>query len=164
VTTTRPKWQISSSNDTITTSTTATSFTRISPIKDAQKSIENIISDLNSNVLPSTKDIETILIPGRLGLRRSVLVRILKDCFDLRGKCIPNYQYLEEKLRERGKNASGNGYYYYDDDIDDDVPMQFATHCPLQDLGEFVVSKINKEEERQKREEEQKQMEGRDEI
>ena len=77
--------------------------------------ILQIDAALDHNRLPSPIDVETILKSGRLGRRRDTLRRILSECFDLRGKCVPG----------------------------DETDLQFVTNCPIQDLGEFVLTKLN---------------------
>jgi len=75
----------------------------------------NIDSALDQNKFPSPVDIEIILRPGRLGRRRATLLRILSECFDLRGKCVPS---LSE-----------------DSDL-------FVTKCTIHELGAFVMAKL----------------------
>ena len=48
-----------------------------------------IVSDLDANSTPSLVDVETIMEAKRLSRRKVILVRILNDQFDLRGKCLP---------------------------------------------------------------------------
>ena len=60
-----------------------------------------------------------MLKPGRLGRRRDVLRRILNDCFDLRGKCVPS------------------------SDVDKEGDLLFVTKCTIDELGSFVLSKMS---------------------
>ncbi|KAL7488377.1 hypothetical protein ACHAW6_013930 [Cyclotella cf. meneghiniana] len=86
----------------------------------SDKSIQAILrinNALDSNQIPSIVDVETILEPGRLGRRKAILLRILSECFGLRGKCIPG-------LRKGS------------------VVLSFATTCTIKDLGTFVLSKL----------------------
>jgi hypothetical protein len=88
----------------------------------SDKSIQAILrinNALDSNKIPSIVDVETILGPGRLGRRKAILLRILSDCFGLRGKCIPG-------LRKGS------------------VVLYFATTCTIKDLGSFVLSKLKR--------------------
>ena len=84
----------------------------------AIQAILRINDALNDAQLPSVADVKAILLPGRLRQRRSILVRILAECFDLKGKCVPSIQ--------NGKTQ-----------------LNFAQQCTISDLGEFVLSKMN---------------------
>lgn len=84
----------------------------ISPMR----ALLHIDTALDNNRLPSPTDVETILIPGRLGRRRDTLRRILSECFDLRGKCVPS--------------LSGNS------------DLLFVTKCTIHELGVFVLAKL----------------------
>lgn len=75
----------------------------------------NIDMALDHNKMPSPEDVEIILKPGRLGRRRDTLRRILSECFDLRGKCVPSL-------------AGGD--------------LLFVTKCTIDDLGAFALSKL----------------------
>jgi hypothetical protein len=89
----------------------------ISPIQ----AILRIDMALDHNKLPSAVDVEVMLKPGRLGRRRTVLRRILNDCFDLRGKCVPS----------SFKNSSN------------EKDFLFVTKCSIDELGSFVLSKMS---------------------
>ena len=84
----------------------------ISPIQ----AILRIDMALDHNKLPCAGDVEIMLKPGRLGRRRDVLRRILSDCFDLRGRCVP---------------SSNEG------------ELLFVTKCSIDELGSFVLSKMS---------------------
>mmetsp|Transcript_4275 Transcript_4275/g.7945 ORF Transcript_4275/g.7945 Transcript_4275/m.7945 type:complete len:552 (-) Transcript_4275:350-2005(-) len=73
---------------------------------------------LDHNEIPSPIDVDIILKPGRLGRRRDTLRRILSECFDLRGKCVPA--------------LSG----------DSDSDLLFVTQCTIGELGAFVLAKL----------------------
>jgi len=73
---------------------------------------------LDHNKIPCVNDVEIILKPGRLHRRRAILRRILKECFDLRGKCVPS--------------LSGDTY----------SDLLFVTKCSIEELGEFVLAKL----------------------
>ena len=96
-------------------------------LKKAQKrtspmqAILHIDMALDHNLWPSQKHVEMIMKPGRLGRRRETLRRILSECFDLRGKCVPN------------PNASGDG---------GEEPLMFVTQCGIDELGAFVLAKL----------------------
>lgn len=88
----------------------------ISPVQ----AILRIDMALDHKELPSSSDIEIMLKPGRLGRRRHVLKRILNDCFDLRGKCVPP-----------------------SDDISNEDSLLFVTKCTIDQLGSFVLAKMS---------------------
>lgn len=73
---------------------------------------------LDHNKIPCVNDVEIILKPGRLHRRRAILRRILKECFDLRGKCVPS--------------LSG----------DTSSDLLFVTKCSIEELGKFVLAKL----------------------
>lgn len=74
---------------------------------------------LDNNDLPSPIDVEIILKPGRLGRRRATLIRILRERFDLRGKCVPA--------------------------LSGDSGLLFVTNCTIKELGLFVLSKLRQQ-------------------
>ena len=81
------------------------------------QAILRIANALSDDQLPSANDIKTILKPGRLRGRKQILLRVLDECFGLKGKCIPKQVNGEQKL-------------------------QFATTCSIQHLGQFVISML----------------------
>ena len=81
------------------------------------QAILRIANALSDDQLPLANDIKTILKPGRLRGRKYILLRVLDECFGLKGKCIPK--------RVKGKKE-----------------LQFATTCSIKDLGEFVISML----------------------
>ena len=85
----------------------------ISTISPVQALLQ-IDEALDHGRLPSPIDIETILQPGRLGRRRETLRRILSECYDLRGKCVPG--------------VGGES--------------MFVTKCDIKELGMFVLTKL----------------------
>ncbi|KAL7547563.1 hypothetical protein ACHAWF_010853 [Thalassiosira exigua] len=84
------------------------------------QAILHIDMALDHKKTPSPVDVEIILRPGRLGRRRSTLRRILSECFDLRGKCVPPLAGDSEDLR-------------------------FVTKCTIEELGVFVLAKLRNE-------------------
>jgi hypothetical protein len=86
--------------------------------KDALRRIE---AHLDQGAIPTTEDIELLLKPSMLGGRKELLLRILRDVFDLRGKCIP---------------ANLNNYPDQQDNL------VFATQCAYATLGKFVLFKL----------------------
>ena len=85
----------------------------ISPVQ----ALLHIDMALDHNKLPRPVDVEIILRPGRLGRRRDTLRRILSECYDLRGRCVPALAgESSEKL--------------------------FVTKCTIDDLGAFVLSNL----------------------
>lgn len=77
---------------------------------------------LDANRLPSVKDVELVIPPLKLGHRKKLLRRILSEHYGLRGKCVP-----EDLSKE-------------------DSPLTFATQCPVEKLGKFVVYKMKQRE------------------
>jgi hypothetical protein len=96
----------------------------VEEVTSPMQAILHIDMALDHNLWPSQKHVEMIMKPGRLGRRRETLRRILSECFDLRGKCVPN------------PNASGDG---------GEEPLMFVTQCGIDDLGAFVLAKLNQE-------------------
>ena len=80
--------------------------------KDA---LVRIQAHLESNVLPPISDVELILKPPKLGRRKDLLRRILNEHFNLRGKCVP---------------------------VDSTKEMLFVTQCSIEELGAFVLQKM----------------------
>lgn len=73
--------------------------------------------------LPAADDVRIILKPGRLGRRRDILRKILSQCFGLRGKCV---------------SVTHDGVHKSDE-------LLFTTKCTIQQLGSFVLKKLNEE-------------------
>ena len=48
-----------------------------------------INTDLEAGIRPAVSDVELVLQVQRLSNRRKLLIRILRECFGLRGKCVP---------------------------------------------------------------------------
>jgi hypothetical protein len=111
--------------------------------------------DLDEGFLPNLKHVQALLEPSRLAGRKQVLLRILSECFGLRGKCIPattttttttttpSYDGTALTLT----SSSSNGLPTEDDAVTgsadrDDTPFLFATKVPVQRLGEFIVGKL----------------------
>ena len=93
-------------------------YTRVEMDSDtAIQAILRINDALDGGNFPSVVDVETILRPGRMGRRKNILLRILKECFGMQGKCVP-------------KKKNGN------------VELHFATVCSIQDLGDLVLSML----------------------
>jgi hypothetical protein len=85
--------------------------------KDALRRIE---AHLDQGKIPTTQDIDLLLKPSMLGGRKELLLRILRDVFDLRGKCIPvNLNYPDEQDN-----------------------LVFATQCTYATLGKFILIKL----------------------
>ena len=88
---------------------------QVSPMQ----AILNIDLALDNDILPSPIDVEIMLKPGRLGRRRATLIRILRECFHLRGKCVPA--------------------------LSGDPKLLFVTTCTIHELGVFVLSKLRQQ-------------------
>lgn len=92
---------------------------------------------------PAVDDVRLVLQPAGLKHRKGVLVRILGEVFDLRGKCVPV---------RRGDSDGGTG----DDDENGsrrrsgaagtDGEYEFVTHAKIGDLGDLVMDLLQKEE------------------
>ena len=87
-----------------------------------QDAIVRVIAQLDAQLRPDIADVELMLQTGRLANRKQVLCRILRDCFDLRGKCIPI---------DLTNNAS---------------ECRFATTAPVEEVGAFVLLKLRQTE------------------
>jgi len=93
---------------------------------------------LDQNLTPSTIDVETILKPGRLGRRRSLLRRILSECFDLRGKCVPRLVDRKNDFRNYNEVDLGEPA----EDATSGEELEFTTKCTIEELGSFVLVKL----------------------
>lgn len=83
-----------------------------------------INASLDAYQFPSIHDVELALTPKRLVNRKDTFIRILKDCFGLRGKCIP--AMIDESTGDENM----------------DVALRFVTECPIDLLGAFVLKKL----------------------
>jgi hypothetical protein len=81
------------------------------------QAIIRINDALDCGEVPSKSDVRAIMKPKRFGRRKDILLRILRECLGLQGKCIPKQM--------NGKNK-----------------LEFPTKCSIQDLGDFIVSKL----------------------
>jgi len=86
-----------------------------------QEAMIRINSDLNAECLPKRQDVEIMMEPTKLSLRRDTLRRILRDRFNLRGKCIPN----------------------------DEGELTFVTQARIGCIGKFVLELLSREEPRE---------------
>ena len=84
----------------------------------AREALERIELALDSGTDIDENDIDLILVPGRMSGRKDLLLRIMRERFDLRGKCVP----------------------------DDAGRLLFATTCSLKKLGVFVKKKVMERE------------------
>ena len=86
-----------------------------------KEALLRIASDLDQGEVPLIEDIQLILKPDKLGMRKDLLRRILNDHFDLRGKCV---------------------------DLDDDPESEkvSVTKCSIQALGSFVIHLLQSKE------------------
>lgn len=90
------------------------SSTKTSP---AHTALNRILADLDKESVPSRQDVCAFLEPTKLAGRKELLRRILAECFDLRGRCVP---------------------------VDDGY--EFVTKSTIQQLGDFVVTKLEETE------------------
>lgn len=92
-----------------------------------QEALLRIESDIQSSRLPAINDVQLILNPARLTGRKVMLRRILDECFNLRGKCIPkNYSQTQKHAKRQP----------------DTRDMVFVTTSSIDSLGEFVLDKL----------------------
>jgi hypothetical protein len=83
-----------------------------------KEALSKINASLDAYRYPSIHDVELLLSSSRLAKRKETLIRILKDCFGLRGKCVPSIK-------------AGN-----------ESTMLFVTDCPIDVLGAFVLQNL----------------------
>ena len=89
---------------------------RVLPVgSTAQDALLRIEASLDQKEVPKLTDVELIMKPAKLGKRKDLLRRILRECYNLRGRCIPTDL----------NNPEAN--------------LVFATQCKLSDLGSFVM-------------------------
>mmetsp|Transcript_25318 Transcript_25318/g.59265 ORF Transcript_25318/g.59265 Transcript_25318/m.59265 type:complete len:626 (-) Transcript_25318:980-2857(-) len=90
--------------------------------------------DLDHGIAPTVDDIRLVLEPGRMKNRKALLRRILRDGFNLRGKCVPPVVSIEE----------ANGNYSKHINYHEEHELEFVTHCTIKRLGSFVISLLEK--------------------
>lgn len=105
--------------------------------RSPMQSILLIDMALDNNDTPSPIDVETILKPGRLGRRRHVLRRILSECFDLRGKCVP--RYVKDGVATAGEDGDDHQSMI---EKEKEEELLFVTKCTIDELGSFVLAKL----------------------
>ena len=71
---------------------------------------------LDTRLMPSVTDVKLLLQSKRIAGRQQILRRILSECFDVKGKCVPT--------------AAGE--------------MEFVANCTLDDLGNLIVEMLGK--------------------
>jgi len=92
--------------------------------KDAFLRIEN---DLDNGAKPNIEDVHLILEPIRMKNRKELFRRILLECFNLRGKCVPvSLHYVDEHEVEH--------------------ELEFVTTTTVKRLGAFVVHLLSSED------------------
>jgi hypothetical protein len=89
--------------------------------RDALLRIEN---SLDSGKTISLEDFKLILLPERMKNRKPIISRILKEEFNLGGKCVPPI--------------------INDDDDDNNYELEFVRQCTIERLGTFVISLLEK--------------------
>ena len=102
---------------------------RIAPLGDDGKAdnrspdeaFREIEKSLNVVRVPDMADVVCILEPARLRGRKELLLRILSDCFGLRGKCIPPTDTMNQ--------SSGS--------------WRFASKVSISELGDFVLHQLS---------------------
>lgn len=91
----------------------------LTPANTPKAALERVEFFLDQNLVPEEKDVVLLLEPQKLARRRDVLRRILEECFQLRGKCVP------VDLAEPDADSK-----------------LFVTQAPIHHLGEFCLTKI----------------------
>ena len=81
-----------------------------------------INADLESGNRPAASDVELVLQAQRLSNRRQLLIRILRECFGLRGKCVPA------------------------DVTNPSSALTFVTSTPIELVGALVLQKLRESE------------------
>mmetsp|Transcript_24732 Transcript_24732/g.70961 ORF Transcript_24732/g.70961 Transcript_24732/m.70961 type:complete len:544 (+) Transcript_24732:68-1699(+) len=95
---------------------TSESFKTPSITDRAADAMLRVEKQLNGGgVIPTADDMKAILKPKRLANRRQILQRIISDCFDMKGRCVP--------LGDSGK-------------------LESVTNSSVRDLGNLVLVKI----------------------
>lgn len=99
--------------------------------QDAFLRIEN---DLDNGMTPTMDDLRLVLEPKRMKNRKILLCRILRDEFNLRGKCIPPISKMDDAIKENLNDANGRGTQH----------LEFVTHCTIEQLGAFIIRLLEK--------------------
>jgi hypothetical protein len=95
--------------------------------RDAMLRIEH---SLDHDELPAVVDLRLIMEPIKLKNRRPLLLRILNNVFGMRGKCVP----MDDDIDQHHYNNKS------------EPRLEFATHCSIKSLGDFVIHLIEKGE------------------
>jgi len=95
-----------------------------------RKAIERIEETIRDNNLPLMQDIDRILEPKYLSGRKELMKIVLKDCFNLMGKCVPDLSKVD---------PSENEFYAIATSADvDSIQKKFVTQCTVYELGALV--------------------------
>ncbi len=95
-----------------------------------RQAMERIEETIRDNNLPLIQDIDTLLKPKRLSGRKELLKIVLKDCFNLMGKCVPDVSRVD---------SSENDFYASATNTDvDSTQKKFVTQCTVYELGSYI--------------------------
>lgn len=104
-------------------------------------SIKEAVDRINASIIwgkyPDADDIKTILRPQRLSGRKDLLLEVLNKSLGLRGRCVPVMD----------GSSKGNLQRFYSNATEEDIEnceKKFATSSSLQELGMFILYKIEK--------------------
>ena len=112
-----------------------TSSTITTSASKSKVALERIIHDLDTNTHPALADVQSILNPSRLAGRKDILKRILSQCFDLRGKCIPAV-FSSDSLNDIHSD-------YYSEALQaGNYPKKFVTQSSVREIGLFVLYQL----------------------
>jgi len=117
-----PKEKPSFSGPPSTSRTAAQAFQRLEAILDDQSNNEE---GVRINLSAMVEYVRDILVVKRLTGRKDLLLRILREVLDLRGKCVP--MAMTRKTVSEQKKSNG---------------FVFASACRVEILGEFVLSRL----------------------
>lgn len=104
-------------------------------------SIREAVDRINASIIwgnyPDADDIKTILRPQRLSGRKDLLLEVLNKSLGLRGRCVPAMDGSSKENLQR----------FYSSATEEDIEnseKKFATLSSLQELGMFILYKIEK--------------------
>jgi len=109
--------------------------------KGMSPAIKEATDRINASIIwgiyPDTADIKTILRPQKLSGRKDLLLEVLNKSLGLRGRCVPAI----------GGSSKDKLQRFYSHATKEDVQhckKKFATLCSLQELGMFIIYKLEK--------------------
>jgi hypothetical protein len=110
--------------------------------KRAIQALAKVKTCLDSGEVPSAADVERVLEPAKLPGRKRVLVRLIAECFGLRGKCVPFSLPLQPpQIRYGAGSAFGTGAGPIVI-ADGRSNVTFVTTASIEQLGSFCLHLI----------------------